>query len=202
MHLDNWQPDTYLWILQECDVPYVPKQWFSLLEKYAQTPEKLTSLTILGKYLSVMKMKQYKDYRWKDTEFLQQLEDAKTEQAMKRQGYEQAEIAQAIADSKVAIPEAAIPIPQYNDDYPEDDYFGRMSGAEDDNFATDLTDEDKTYLRLKWGKTYRAEEWVKLEQLYEEMLGSYDIQSAGDLNTLKLACKCSLKANQLLDIGD
>ena len=51
----------------------------TLQEKYAQTPEKLTSLTILGKYLSVMKMKQYKDYRWKDTEFLQQLEDAKTE---------------------------------------------------------------------------------------------------------------------------
>ena len=27
----------------------------------------------------------------------------------------------------------------------------------------DLTDEDKTYLRLKWGKTYKHEEWVKLE---------------------------------------
>ena len=27
----------------------------------------------------------------------------------------------------------------------------------------DLTDEDKTYLRLKWGKAYKPEEWVKLE---------------------------------------
>nr|DAP55678.1 MAG TPA: hypothetical protein [Caudoviricetes sp.] len=27
----------------------------------------------------------------------------------------------------------------------------------------DLTDEDRTYLRLKWGKTYKPEEWVKLE---------------------------------------
>jgi hypothetical protein len=34
------------------------------------------------------------------------------------------------------------------------------------------------------------------------MTSSYDIQAAGDVNTLKLACKCSLKANQLLDIGD
>ena len=34
------------------------------------------------------------------------------------------------------------------------------------------------------------------------MTNSYDIQAAGDLNTLKLACKASLKANQLLDIGD
>jgi hypothetical protein len=57
-------------------------------------------------------------------------------------------------------------------------------------------------LRLKWGKTYRQEEWVKLEQLYEEMMNSYDIQSAGHIDTLKLVCKTSLKANQLLDIGD
>ena len=34
------------------------------------------------------------------------------------------------------------------------------------------------------------------------MISSYDIQAAGDLNTLKLACKCSLKANQLIDLGD
>jgi hypothetical protein len=27
----------------------------------------------------------------------------------------------------------------------------------------DLTEEDLTYLCLKWGKTYRPEEWVKLE---------------------------------------
>ena len=23
MHVDNWNPDTYLWILQEADVPYI-----------------------------------------------------------------------------------------------------------------------------------------------------------------------------------
>jgi hypothetical protein len=34
------------------------------------------------------------------------------------------------------------------------------------------------------------------------MMASYDIQTAGDINTLKLACKSSLKANQLLDLGD
>lgn len=34
------------------------------------------------------------------------------------------------------------------------------------------------------------------------MMDSYDIQTAGDKNTLILACKSSLKANQLFDIGD
>jgi hypothetical protein len=43
----------------------------------------------------------------------------------------------------------------------DEDYFGEMSGA--DAFDDDLTEEDRTYLRLKWGKTYKPEEWIKLE---------------------------------------
>jgi hypothetical protein len=79
-----------------------------------------------------------------------------------------------------------------------------MSGAqpEDDDLVSDLTEEDMLYLRLKWGKTYKPEEWVQLEKLYNEMMESYDIQSAGHIDTLKLVCKTSLKANQLIDIGD
>jgi hypothetical protein len=34
------------------------------------------------------------------------------------------------------------------------------------------------------------------------MMDSYDIQTAGHIDTLKLICKTSLKANQLIDIGD
>jgi hypothetical protein len=60
---------------------------------------------------------------------------------------------------------------------------------------SDLTDEDRRYLCLKWGKTYRPDEWLRLEELYVQMTNSYDIQQAGDINTLKLACKSSLKAN-------
>ena len=30
-HVDNWDPNTYLWILEELDIPYVPKEWDSLL---------------------------------------------------------------------------------------------------------------------------------------------------------------------------
>jgi hypothetical protein len=34
------------------------------------------------------------------------------------------------------------------------------------------------------------------------MTESYDIQQAGHVDTLKLICKTSLKANQLIDMGD
>ena len=207
MHVDNFNPDTYLWILQECDVPYVPEEWNKLLASYGKDRSKLTGTTIVGRYLSKMKLKQFRDYRWKDTEFLQEVANKKIEETMKRQGYEAAEIAQALATASVPIPQGEIEIPVYKDtnDNPflssGDDYFAEQSGGADD-FVDDLTEEDRTYLRLKWGKTYKPEEWIRLEQLYEEMMASYDVQGAGHIDTLKLVCKTSLKANQLIDIGD
>lgn len=203
MHVDNWNPETYLWILQEADVPYIPDEWNKLMMSYARDGKKTSGMTILGRYLSKMKLKQFRDYRWKDNDFLQQMANSKIEQAMKRQGYEAAEIADAINRATFELPQGELQQPTYvepdQNPFIQEDYFDR--NVETD-FDDDLTDEDRTYLRLKWGKTYKPEEWIRLEQLYNEMMDSYDIQSAGHIDTLKLICKTSLKANQLIDIGD
>jgi hypothetical protein len=199
MHIDNWNPDTYLWILEECDVPYIPQEWVGLLQKYAKDPSKVTGSTILGRYLAKMKLKQYKDYRWNDTEFLQELANQKIEATMKQTGqYSAADIAMAIEESnKIVMPEKppellAPSTPAYN-----------MFEQEIEEDLTDgLTPEDITYLKIKWGKTYKPDEWLQLEKLYTDMMESYDIQTAGHIDTLKFICKTSLKANQLLDLGD
>ena len=207
-HVDNYNPDTYLWLLQEIDVPYIPDQWNQLMLKYAKDRSKLTGTTILGRYLAKMKLNQWKEFRWKDNDHLRELENLKIEQTMKQQGYDAGEIALAIEkkNSVAVIGEVAPPpppVPMEHLQAEDDDYFARIGGVDaSDGFDDDLTDEDKVYLRLKWGKTYRPEEWVRLEQLYEEMMASYDIQTAGHIDTLKLICKTSLKANQLLDLGD
>lgn len=206
MHVDNWNPDTYLWILQEADVPYIPEEWNKLMASYAKDRNKVTGLTIIGRYLSKMKLKQYGQYRWKDTEFLQELEQSKREQTMKQQGYDAQQIALANERAAFVVPEN-IAQPDFSEapSNPflasgDEDYFAEQSGAIDDDI--DLTDEDRIYLRLKWGKTYKPDEWVRLEQLYNDMMNSYDIQGAGHEDNLKLLCKTSLKANQLIDIGD
>lgn len=209
MHVDNWDPQTYLWILQEADVPYVPEEWDKLMASYARDRSKVTGATIVGRYLGKMRLKQWRDYRWKDTDFLRELSNSKIEQAMKQRGYDQQEIAKAINAVDFVAPTETLEIPQYDDEptgFNNDNnnlgYFQTSQQDEFDDMIDDLTDEDRLYLRLKWGKNYKPTEWVQLEQLYNEMMNSYDIQQAGDINTLKLACKCSLKANQLIDIGD
>lgn len=201
MHIDNWNPDTYMWILEECDVPYIPTEWVGLLQKYAKDPAKVTGSTILGRYLAKMKLKQYRDYRWSDTEFLQELANQKIEATMKQTGqYSAAEIAMAIEESnKIVMPEKPpellaqqAPVQSYNPFEQEDE----------EDLSNGLTPEDITYLKIKWGKTYKPDEWLQLEKLYVDMMESYDIQTAGHIDTLKFICKTSLKANQLLDLGD
>ena len=206
MHVDNWNPDTYLWILQEADVPYISDEWNKLMASYAKDKSKVTGMTIIGRYLGKMKLKQFKDYRWKDTEFLQKLANNKIEQTMKRQGYDAQQIATAINKATFEIPTEPLEEPQFtnvsdNSLSETEDYFAQTNGAQDD-FNDDLTDEDRLYLRLKWGKAYKPEEWIYLEQLYNDMMESYDIQTAGHIDTLKFICKTSLKMNQLIDIGD
>lgn len=204
MHVDNWNADTYLWILQEVDVPYVPEEWNKLLATYGKDPSKLTGMSILGRYLSKMKLKQYKEYRWEHTEHLQNVANKKIEEAMKRQGYDREQIDEVLDKATFNVPEGVAPPPPPQPtstwDAPAPDY--SFSAQIENEMVGDLTDEDRRYLCLKWGKTYRPEEWLRLEEFYVQMTNSYDIQSAGDLNTLKLACKSSLKANQLLDLGD
>ena len=217
MRVNNWEPDTYMWILQECDVPYVPVEWNKLLASYAKDPTTVTGMTIIGRYLAKMKLKQYNKFRWKDTDFLQQMEQHKMEEAMKKQGYDIQQIVEAQEKAKFEVPTEPLEIP-INVTEPEEpayqatpynltqpDYFDQQFGVqeeEDNSLASQLTDEDKLRLRIKWGKTYKPDEWIQLDKLYDEMMDSYDIQSAGHIDTLKMICKTSLKANQLLDMGD
>lgn len=212
MHVDNWKPETYLWILQDVDVPFIQEEWESLLLKYGKDPSKVTGTTIIGRYLAKMKLTQYSDYRWKDNEYLRKIAENRIEVSMKQQGYSASEIAEAVNQAlTVEIPEGELAAPpptvssgvSAQDTGPAASYFDSELSAEIENeMVSDLTDDDKRYLLMKWGKTYQPQEWIKLEQFYNEMTDSYEVQGAGHEDTLKLVCKTSLKANQLLDIGD
>lgn len=198
MHVDNWNPETYKWILQEIDVPYIKEEWNGLLERYGKDPKKVTGLTIIGRYLSKMKLKQWNKYTWADTEALEKDSTEKKVLNMKVQGFTEDEIQEQLAidrtppkPKELEDVQAPVGTPEYQD--PEE---------EEDDFSDQLTEEDKLMLRLKWGRGYSWEERVRMEQLYKDMMSSYDIQGAGHKDTLIMVCKTSLKANQLIDAGD
>ena len=77
-HVDNLDPDTFMWILQKLDIPYVESKWNEIRDKACDKagPEGLTGRSVIGKYISQMKLKQWKDKTFADTGAIQQEAEA------------------------------------------------------------------------------------------------------------------------------
>ncbi len=196
------------------DVPYVEEEWNVLRDRaFAKNPN-LNGMSVFGKYLSKMKLKQWKTYGWADTERLKVINGEKNKakeaerekfEASVRQDYEDGKITEAEYKTLTSVPtqnkewmQAPIAAPK-QEFYNENNF---IAESELVDYTKDLTQEDKIYLAMKWGRLYQPAEWVELEKTYNEMMNSFDIQDADTINTLILLCKTNLKMNQSLDTGD
>lgn len=203
MHVDNWDPETFKWILYECDVPYVKERWDSLLSRWLdKNPStKITGLSVMGRYISCMKIKPWSEKRWDDSDAIAAAQEEKKTLSLKSQGYSDKEIQEELRTDRQPIKPIALRLSQSDQPLPQPERNDEKTRRERME-QTLLTEADKEAMTIKWGRGYTSEEWVKLEQLYNDFLNSYDIQSAGHKDTLIMVCKASLKANQLLDAGE
>lgn len=221
MHIDNWDSDTFLWLLEKFDVPYIPPEWNILRDRaYAKDPYKITGMSVFGKYLSKMKLKQWKGYTWADTDRLQVEAEEKARAGGKKAAFEEAQematIKEAFENGEITeaqyktYTEINAPEPHFETAAPPNGLSSSPYPVNDSPFekidiidlGADLTQEDKIYLAMKWGRLYAANDWIELEKLYNEFMDSFDIQGAARIDTLKLICKTSLKMNQAIDCGD
>ena len=223
-HVDNFDPSTFLWIFERMDVPYIPQEWNILRDKaFQQDPKKVGGPAVIGKYLSKMKLKQFKDYGWADAEALikekysQEALSEEEQQAIQerdeelKKQFESGEISEAEYKT-LSSTESQKEEPMFFPDALDvtgttgmpTSTFGSDFISEDDlpDPAAELTNDDKIYLALKWGRLYKPSEWIELEKKYTEMMDSFDIQDADTRNTLILMCKTDLKMNQAIDLGD
>lgn len=225
LHIDNFDDTTYVWLLQKMDVPYVPEEWNVLrdkaLAKANDDPRKLNGMSVFGKYLSKMKLKQWKEYGWADTEKLQaqnaekraaSAEELAELDAMYQEQYDNGEITEA--QYKTLVSTSARNANFYtnldnnsNNKFaaPEPTFFDEtqfIDATELPDPAALMTQEEKITYAMKWGRLYTPNEWIELETDYQRMLKSFDIQDADSQNTLILLCKTNLKANQAIDSGD
>lgn len=220
MHINNFDPNTFLWLLEKADVPYIEEEWNVLRDRaFSKDPHGMNGMSVYGKYLSKMKLKQWKGYTWADTERLK----LEAEEKAKLYGNGNAVDEETLSQMKTAFENGEINEAQYKTymqiNQPEPSFeiaAGPGLGApspypvNDNPFeqveivdvGADLTQEDKIYLAMKWGRLYSAADWVALEQLYTEFMESFDIQGAARIDTLKMICKTSLKMNQAIDSGD
>lgn len=70
-HLNNWEPETFLPLLQEVDVPYIKQEWDAILDRACHRTDITVIIgpfTVIGKYLAKMRLKGFKALRYSDTE--------------------------------------------------------------------------------------------------------------------------------------
>lgn len=71
MYVDVRKPSTFLWILEELDYPYIEETWINIANKaYKRNPSIFSPKSVFGTYIRSMKMANYSDYHWEDTEKL------------------------------------------------------------------------------------------------------------------------------------
>lgn len=227
LHIDNYDPSTFVWLLQKYDVPYVPEEWNVLRDRaYQKDPYKVNGTSVFGKYLAKMRLKKWKDFGYADSEALQKEAREKAE----KYGTPQEQTEKKIAEMEEAYKKGEISEAQYltykeinepkaiefvevngsvtttgpnkggNGPYPTNDHPFEQVDIPD--VSKDLTDDDKVYLAMKWGRLYSAADWVYLEQKYKEYDDSFDLHNADLISGTKQLCKLDLKCNQALDCGD
>lgn len=233
-HVNNFDPSTFEWILKKLDYPYVPQEWEKTLKQAIDKHgiNKLTGISVMGRYISRMKLNAWKDYTYKDSEELQKryteainLDDATKEELQAK--LEAGEITQAEYDtyagplvakdntismlgveeyiasqpSPAIIEPVPLPVPRsspFSSLVPQD---AELPPPEEPLFDVQLSKEEQTELRIKWGN-YKVDEYLQLESFYNDMLESFEIQDADSLAALKLICKTQLKMNQAIDMED
>ena len=203
MHVNNWEPSTFMNILKDVDVPFIEAEWNALLEKYGKDPKKTSSTAIIGRYLAKMKLKQFRDYTFADTERFRE-EQAEKDALVRRQ--EQAQLNQysAALRNGEAVKNAESLTEEDLENMSDEEIANFFPSAEvmPISLEDQITPDEKKMLSLKWGRLYKLEEWVDLERFYRDMMESYDIQTAAHKDYLKKICKASLKMDQAIDCGD
>lgn len=223
-YIDNRKPETFKWILEAFDVPYIEKKWMQMTnDKYKKDPGKFGPKSVIGTYLRTMNMTQYKDLHYEDSDDVNQLPaERKAIDVPTDEEYEQKLLDQlnsgVISETQYNTLTRTNTKTQSNidengfligledakpiEDQPSEPQEQAPQYQFDSSYWTDqLDDNDIDYLMLKWGTMYTPEQWIKMETMYNKYSQEYDLNVDRE-EVLKKMCKTSLKMDEALDAGD
>lgn len=213
MHINSFNSETFTWILQKMDFPYIEAEWNMLRdEEFKKHPNNVNHMSVFGKYISKMRLVQWKKYGWEDTKKIKEENEIKEEEKRKEkekfemealEKFNNGEISEFEYKTMVSTETQNTLISETSPMYSTSEQVIPFMKEEDlPDLSNDLTEEDKTYLAIKWGRHYKANEWIELENKYVEMEQSFEIEDSDTKGTLILICKTYLKMNQAIDAGD
>lgn len=204
MFFDYANPATFMKVLEEADIPWVPHKYLEILYSDFK-PMQPNNKALVGKYISKMKLSQYNKYKYSDSVMLQ--EEA---------GYTKEEISDPF---KFDYPDWGMPpnffmplsididrMPQGSVDpdsskpaFAAIENGGIIAGVD----TSILTEEDVRYLSDHWGATASLEDCIKCERAYQQMVNNeYEVKTTTHKDYIKKLCILSIKADKALEVGD
>lgn len=193
MGVNDGDPTTFLSILKEIDVPFIPSEWRALLIK-----KPTNSASILGKYVSKMRLNQFKKYKWADSEKLTNDEMSSILDALRQETSTETE-AEAKLDEMMSMSDIVQPLMGSMTQQPN---IAALYGLTAETSKYNLTQEEISQLKLEWGDDYTEDQYLQLEQLFNDMKSAYIIQDPIAISNAKMICKMTTKMNKFLDIDD
>lgn len=219
-YIDNRKPETFMWILEKFDVPYIEQKWVKLTnERYRKNPGAFGPKSVLGLYLRTMHMNQYRPLGFADSDQIKENQAAPMESPESLEEYESdllnklnaGEITQNQYNTLTKMNSGRYdptkdelgfikePEPQEVAAEPEAPQKMTPQYHVDESYWTDqLTNEDIDYLMLKWGILYTPQQWITMETMYNKYAQEYDLNVDRE-EVLKKMCKTSLKMDEALD---
>lgn len=64
--IDDFNPDTFLWLVKELDYPWIPSIWERILRRQQEYPRP-KKYSLLGKYFAIMRLASYKKCTWESS---------------------------------------------------------------------------------------------------------------------------------------
>ena len=204
MHIDNYNPSTFTWILEKFNVPYIKNEWIKITNtEYKKNPLKFGSRSVIGRYIRTMNMAQYREYGYADSDKL----NFENEKAEQRRAEQQIDEEYEIR-LKEQLDNGEISQAQYNtlsktiDGYEDPNAeFIKPIAVDESKIRDEMSEEEFQYLIYKWGHLYQPSQLVQMEKLYHKYANEYELNVDRE-ETLKKICKTSLKMDEALDIGD
>ena len=205
-------PDTFMNILYQLDVPWCPTDYKSLVAKKGKASAP-NNPAILGAYIAAMKLNQNRRYGFFDSAEAQSIKGGPdTFDSIDQYDY-QRPLAKASMDVppaqgftiediiyNAAEDERALAL---NDGYEPDDIDQSLEEAvAKKKKQMRLTPEEMNYLLSKWGMGYNVDQLLKLEKMYIEMMADYDIRTTNHKDNLKKLCTLSLRIDECIACSD
>lgn len=193
MTVDDTDPATFLPILKEIDVPYLPSEWRALLVK-----KDSRGSSILGKYVSKMRLNNFRKYKWADSENKMKEESDAIMTALRQETNNESEAEEKMNDL-MSFNDFKTPDMQSRNQEPS---ASALYGLSPQTSKYGLTQEEIDQLKLEWGEDYTEDQFLQLEQLFKDMKEAYLIQDPIAVSNAKMICKMTSKMNKFLDIDD